>query len=586
MPASYNGRTTPLAQNATNPLAASMRLAYDFTGHDTRPRWQPYDWVGATQPTAIQNTAPTFITYNAIPGLQYLAGDRSARYFAESDYGLAVGAGDYTACVLFSTGPSLPNASGAVSFASISNAGFNSVLIPQVIHDSGVGWICASPTCGSTVSGQGRTYFGANKTVAMFIRRVSGVASCWRVILGDDPSAQRVTSDTTTASSAIGDFNTTNASTLDFLFSGSNPANTPALHSFRFHGAAFTEAEMFSYANTWWEIDAFTAPPVITGPTGAAGAASITHTVPEGQNSAGVWTGTGSEPLALAATGDGPLLTITGGNVTRTAGPFDFEAKPIWNFRVVKGASFQDVTLNLSNLPELSNPTRSTPTSATVAPGLTVDTTTGTVRCIVIESPTQPSAPNVAQVKAGLNAAGTSAGVTVLPNLTINSAGAKQFVPTTIPTTGKTYWPFAVLTVGSDDSAVLAGLPHYPGTGRAVADVSVSGWTPTGAASNAAAINEDTSNRSTFTTGPAVSSTPALATYALDKPYPPGTYSFSVDADIVSGTGKLRVKFFNDAGTLLGTSADQTLTPTAQVFTFNITVAGGTATRWGHETEA
>lgn len=233
----------------------------------------------------------------------------------------------------------------------------------------------------------------------------------------------------------------------------------------------------------------------------------------------------------------------------------------------------------------LSAPTRSTPTSTTAVIGFTTDNAGGTARAVLIDSTTVPTTPSVAQVKAGQNAAGSTTSVVVPAALTITSIGIKTFAAATVGA-GLTEYGFIVhTTAGGEDSAVLATGPLYPGTGRAVSDITAA-WTVTGAATRAAAINEDTSNRSTFITGPAVSGTPSLETFALDKPYTPGTYSWSVDADIVGGSGKLRIKFFNDAGTLLGTSADQTLTTTATVFTFNMTVAGGTATQFGIETEA
>jgi hypothetical protein len=319
------------------------------------------------------------------------------------------------------------------------------------------------------------------------------------------------------------------------------------------------------------------APPVITGPSGAAGAASITHSTLELQNGAGTWTSSAAGAWSLTGT-DAALLSIAGGFVTKASGSFDFETKASYSFNVVCGSVSQAVTLNITNVVEISAPTRSTPNATTAAPGFTTDIGSGTAYCVLIAATSPPSAPSIAQVKAG------SVGIACSP-LTITSAGAKVFAPATV-TADLTYYPFTVHTASGIDSAVLPGLPHYPGTGRPVADVSVTGWTPTGAASVAATMNEDASNRATYSTGPAVSGTPSLVVMDLDKPYPPGTYSFNVDADMLSGTGKLRLKMFDGSGTLLGTSADQTLTTTATVYTVNVTVAGGTATRIGVETQA
>jgi hypothetical protein len=346
-------------------------------------------------------------------------------------------------------------------------------------------------------------------------------------------------------------------------------------------GSAATNAEMLIAADTH---PVARGGPVITGPSGSAGDASITHSALEGQNVLGTWTSTGPAPT-LSGT-DAGLLSIASGVVTLASGNLDFTAKPSYSFNVVSGASTQAVTLNVVNRHTLSNPTRSTPTSTTVAPGFTTDLGSGTARGIVIRSATQPPTPNDAQVRAGLNAAGTNAGVTQLSPLTITATGAQVFAPATV-VAGGTDWPFVTVEgpVGVH-SPVQVGLPHFPGTGRAVADVSVAGWTATGAPSLSAAINEDGSNRATFITGPAVSGTPSLATFELDKTYPPGTYTFSVDADMVSGAGVMRLKMFSAAGALLGTSADQALSTTATVYSLNVTVAGGTATRFGIETQA
>jgi len=90
---------------------------------------------------------------------------------------------------------------------------------------------------------------------------------------------------------------------------------------------------------------------VITGPTGAAGAASITTAAAENQNIAGVWTSTGPGPLTLGGT-DAALLAISGGTVTLAAGNFNFEAKASYSFTVNDNAATQAVTLNITDINE------------------------------------------------------------------------------------------------------------------------------------------------------------------------------------------------------------------------------------------
>jgi hypothetical protein len=105
--------------------------------------------------------------------------------------------------------------------------------------------------------------------------------------------------------------------------------------------------------------------PVITGPTGAAGAASITHAVNEGQNSAGTWSASPAG-TAWSLTGtDAAALTISaGGVVTLASGNFDRETKASYSFNVLRDAVAQAVTLTINNVneaPTFSGPDISVP---------------------------------------------------------------------------------------------------------------------------------------------------------------------------------------------------------------------------------
>ena len=107
-----------------------------------------------------------------------------------------------------------------------------------------------------------------------------------------------------------------------------------------------------------WEGDTYTPPPsgpVITGPSGAAGAASITTSTAENQNVAGVWTATGTGTWSLSGT-DAALLSISGGTVTLAAGTFDADAatggRSSYSFTVNYGTASQAVTLNITNINE------------------------------------------------------------------------------------------------------------------------------------------------------------------------------------------------------------------------------------------
>lgn len=98
-------------------------------------------------------------------------------------------------------------------------------------------------------------------------------------------------------------------------------------------------------------VQAAPAVPVITGPTGSAGASSITTTSAELQNVAGVWTATDSGTWSISGT-DAALLAISGGTVTKLSGNFDFETKASYSFNVVNGSASQAVTLNISDINE------------------------------------------------------------------------------------------------------------------------------------------------------------------------------------------------------------------------------------------
>lgn len=95
--------------------------------------------------------------------------------------------------------------------------------------------------------------------------------------------------------------------------------------------------------------------PVITGPTGSAGASSITTSAAENQNVAGVWTATNSVSWSLSGA-DAALLSISGGTVTKASGNFDYDlstgGKQSYSFNVDNGSASQAVTLNITDINE------------------------------------------------------------------------------------------------------------------------------------------------------------------------------------------------------------------------------------------
>lgn len=114
-----------------------------------------------------------------------------------------------------------------------------------------------------------------------------------------------------------------------------------------------------SFTPAWfgraWVLQGTVTAPVITGPTGAAGAGSITTSAAENQNVAGVWTATNSVSWSLSGT-DAGLLSISGGTVTKASGNFDYDVatggKTSYSFTVNNGSASQAVTLNINDVNE------------------------------------------------------------------------------------------------------------------------------------------------------------------------------------------------------------------------------------------
>lgn len=345
-----------------------------------------------------------------------------------------------------------------------------------------------------------------------------------------------------------------------------------------------TQAEILALHNSLGASNAFallasTASPVITGPTGTAGASSITHTVNENQAAAGTWTVTDGVSWSLTGT-DAAALSISGGVVTKASGNFDFETKASYSFNVVNGSASQAVTLNITNLPEPSSPTKSTPTSTTAVIGATVDVSTGTLYGVLT---LDNSPPSVAQVKAGQNAAGSNATTVVPTALTITSAGAKSFAAAAV-VSGTTRYGWIVLNSGGNDSAVLAVGALYPGTGRPAAGVTASGgWVASTGTDLGAVMNEDApGSNAEYMTTPTLTGSYQDKDIPLTQPYPAGTYNnlkFTVRNN--GGNATAKVSLLDAGGTVLATSGDQALTSgsfgTITIPTVTLT---GTATQW------
>lgn len=230
-------------------------------------------------------------------------------------------------------------------------------------------------------------------------------------------------------------------------------------------------------------------------------------------------------------------------------------------------------TITVSGPPVLSAPTKSTPTATTAIGGFTTDNATGTARMVWTLLSTQPS---IAQVKAGQNSAGTTVGALAPAALTITSTGAKNFAAATV-TQGATYYGWVVHTDGSgNDSAVLALGRVYPGSGRPASDVAAGGYTPSTGTVLADMLNEDApGDDANYITSPTLSGTPVSCTLALDKTYGAGTYSgIKVRKWTSTGTGTFRIRFLNNAGAVMGVTADQAMNTTPTLYTLSVTLTG------------
>ena len=289
--------------------------------------------------------------------------------------------------------------------------------------------------------------------------------------------------------------------------------------------------------------------------------AAVTATAPTVKDGDGTFPdGTSFQALGLSEPGAASSTLEAVSSVT------DVYIGQLWS---LEGAVGGDTTG-----PTLSAPTKQD-TDTTATGGFTTNEANGTARMVWTRSATAPTA---AQVKAGQNELGTTAGVAAPAALTITSVGAKTFAAATVAT-GLTWWGYVVHTDGAgNDSAVLELGPVYPGTARPVTDISVSGWSVTGAATHAAALNEDVANDSSFVTSPTLTTTPAAEVHALQKPLPAGSYTINVRADVSSGGGFIRVALLDDSNNVLGTSADQVLTASLATFALPV-VTTGPATR-------
>lgn len=116
---------------------------------------------------------------------------------------------------------------------------------------------------------------------------------------------------------------------------------------------------------------------------------------------------------------------------------------------------------------------------------------------------------------------------------------------------------------------------------RPGSDISVGGWTATGAASLFDAINEVSASDTDYITGPDLSTPTVLG---LTASMPAGNYTVRVRSSYTGGSGQVRVRFLNTSNVDVGGTAWQAVTGTLTTYTLSATTTG-TADRFRIEVQ-
>ena len=113
---------------------------------------------------------------------------------------------------------------------------------------------------------------------------------------------------------------------------------------------------------------------------------------------------------------------------------------------------------------------------------------------------------------------------------------------------------------------------YFPGT-----DVSVAGWTPTGAASVAGSWGESVLSRAEYSESSDLTVT-ATCTWkdntGAANSIPAGTWDIQVDGHYLAASGKFRLTLKDSGGTSVGASAFQAITGTDATYTVTVTTTG------------
>lgn len=156
----------------------------------------------------------------------------------------------------------------------------------------------------------------------------------------------------------------------------------------------------------------------------------------------------------------------------------------------------------------------------------------------------------------------TSASYTTAATGCVADHGA-QYRCAVTDSNGTTTSSAATLTVRSVSTTVRPAL-----------DITTAGWTASTGADFFALIDESSASDADYITSPSITGATAPVTLALAYPMNTGNWTWSVRAKTSSGTATMRVYLLNDAGTVVGTSADQTITSTYTTYSLAITISG------------
>lgn len=239
MPALYSDRSLPLAANASNPFAAAIDLAYDFTDHDSAHKnGVPWKYVGATVPTMPISGTMTLTTVNGEPGR--LASSASVYDYTNlTNYGLQVGAGDFLIGIRLTIPAVTATADSGMELLRISGSAGTTISITKTESATlGVYFgVAGTLGFGSTVTAQ---FYQPNTTVMVWLSRFGGQTCLYtqNVTAGTDAVART----NLAASSLVLD--ATTAARLMINFRGSGVQNTTPVVAFTHWSTGFSAADI------------------------------------------------------------------------------------------------------------------------------------------------------------------------------------------------------------------------------------------------------------------------------------------------------------------------------------------------------